>query len=166
MKIESQHVVSLTYDLYVKQEDGTEALVESATEEQPLTFLYGAGQMLPKFEENLSTLSTGDQYDFRLAAEDAYGKYDDEAVANLPKEMFKGTEIPEIGSIVPLQDNNGNHFQGQVVSIAEDSVIVDLNHPMAGQDLHFKGNILNVRPANPEELSHGHAHGPDGHHQH
>lgn len=166
MKIESQHVVSLTYDLYVKQEDGTEALVESATEEQPLTFLYGAGQMLPKFEENLSTLSTGDQYDFRLAAEDAYGQYDDEAVANLPKEMFKGTEIPEIGSIVPLQDNNGNHFQGQVVSIAEDSVIVDLNHPMAGQDLHFKGNILNVRPANPEELSHGHAHGPDGHHHH
>ena len=166
MKIEPQHVVSLTYDLYVKQEDGTEALVESATEEQPLTFLYGAGQMLPKFEENLSTLSTGDQYDFRLTAEDAYGQYDDEAVANLPKEMFKGTEIPEIGSVLPLQDNNGNHFQGQVVSVAEDSVIVDLNHPMAGQDLHFKGNIINVRPANPEELTHGHAHGPDGHHHH
>ena len=166
MKIEPQHVVSLTYDLYVKQEDGTEALVESATEEQPLTFLYGAGQMLPKFEENLSTLSTGDQYDFRLTAEDAYGQYDDEAVANLPKEMFQGTEIPEIGSTLPLQDNNGNHFQGQVVSIAEDSVIVDLNHPMAGQALHFKGNIINVRPATPEELSHGHAHGPDGHHHH
>lgn len=166
MKIEPQHVVSLTYDLYVKQEDGTEALVESATEEQPLTFLYGAGQMLPKFEENLSALSTGDKYDFRLAADDAYGNYDDEAVANLPKEMFKGTEIPEIGSVLPLQDNNGNHFQGQVVSIAEDSVIVDLNHPMAGQDLHFKGNIINVRPATPEELSHGHAHGPDGHHHH
>jgi FKBP-type peptidyl-prolyl cis-trans isomerase SlyD len=166
MKIEPQHVVSLTYDLYVKQEDDTEALVESATEEQPLTFLYGAGQMLPKFEENLSTLSTGDQYDFRLAADDAYGNYDDEAVANLPKDMFKGTEIPEIGSIVPLQDNNGNHFQGQVVSVAEDAVIVDLNHPMAGQELHFKGNIINVRPANPEELSHGHAHGADGHHHH
>jgi FKBP-type peptidyl-prolyl cis-trans isomerase SlyD len=166
MKIEPQHVVSLTYDLYVKQEDGTEALVESATEEQPLTFLYGAGQMLPKFEENLSTLSTGDQYDFRLTAEDAYGQYDNEAVTNLPKEMFQGTEIPEIGSTLPLQDNNGNHFQGQVVSIAEDSVIVDLNHPMAGQALHFKGNIINVRPATPEELSHGHAHGPDGHHHH
>ena len=166
MKIEPQHVVSLTYDLYVKQEDGTEALVESATEEQPLTFVYGAGQMLPKFEENLSDHSTGDQYDFRLTAEDAYGQYDDEAVANLPKDMFKGTEIPEIGSVLPLQDNNGNHFQGQVVSVAEDGVIVDLNHPMAGQDLHFKGNILNVRPATPEELSHGHAHGPDGHHHH
>src|ERR1700712_1199284 len=166
MKIEPQYVVSLTYDLYVKQEDGTEDLVESATQEQPLTFLYGAGQMLPKFEENLSDHSTGDQYDFRLTAEDAYGQYDDDAVANLPKEMFQGTEIPEIGSILPLQDNNGNHFQGQVVSVAEDSVIVDLNHPMAGQPLHFKGTIINVRPATPEELSHGHAHGADGHHGH
>ncbi|MDO3628288.1 peptidylprolyl isomerase [Mucilaginibacter sp. BT774] len=166
MKIKPQHVVSLTYDLYVKQDSGIEELVESATEEQPLVFLYGAGQMLPKFEENLNELSTGDPYEFRLSAEDAYGNYDDEAVASLPKEMFQGTDIPEIGSMLPLQDNHGNHFQGQVVSIAEDSVIVDLNHPMAGQELHFKGMIINVRPATPEELSHGHAHGPDGHHHH
>jgi len=166
MKINPQHVVSLTYDLYVDQENGSEVLQESATEEQPLTFLYGAGQMLPKFEENLAGLSTGDSYEFRLSAEDAYGNYDEEAIANLPKEMFNGTDIPEIGSIVPLQDNNGNRFQGQVVSVAEDAVIVDLNHPMAGQELHFKGNILNVRPATPEELSHGHAHGPEGHHHH
>ena len=166
MKIQPKHVVSLTYDLYVKEDNGTEGLVESATEEQPLTFLFGAGQMLPKFEENLSTLSTGDSYEFRLSAEDAYGIYDDEAVASLPKEMFQGTDIPEIGSMLPLQDNHGNHFQGQVVSIAEDSVIVDLNHPMAGQELHFKGKIVDVRPATSEELSHGHAHGPDGHHHH
>ncbi|SFS36771.1 FKBP-type peptidyl-prolyl cis-trans isomerase [Mucilaginibacter polytrichastri] len=165
MKIEPQHVVSLTYNLYVDQ-DGTENLVEKTTEEQPLTFLYGAGQMLPRFEENLSTLSTGDTFDFRLPAADAYGEYDDEAVANLPKEMFEGQDLPEIGSLLPLQDNQGNHFQGQVVSVVEDAVIVDLNHPMAGQELHFTGNVLNVRPATPEELSHGHAHGADGHHGH
>jgi FKBP-type peptidyl-prolyl cis-trans isomerase SlyD len=166
MKINPQHVVSLTYDLYINQEDGSEVLTESATQEQPLTFLYGAGQMLPKFEENLSALSTGDTYDFRLSAEDAYGNYDEEAVASLPLDMFKGADLPEVGSILPLQDNHGHRFQGQVVSVNEDSVIVDLNHPMAGQALHFKGNILNVRPATPEELSHGHAHGPDGHHAH
>jgi len=166
MKIEPQHVVSLTYDLYVNNDKGTEDLVESTTLEQPLTFLFGAGQMLPKFEENLDGLSTGDAYDFRLNAEDAYGEHDEEAVANLPKEMFQGQDLPEIGSILPLQDNQGHQFQGQVVSIAEDAVLVDLNHPMAGQALHFKGNIINVRPATPEELSHGHAHGPDGHHHH
>jgi FKBP-type peptidyl-prolyl cis-trans isomerase SlyD len=166
MKIEPQKVVSLTYDLYVEDENGKEGLVESATEEQPLTFLFGAGQMLPRFEENLSTLSTGDNYDFRLSAEDAYGNYDEEAVADLPLSMFANTDMPGIGSILPLQDNQGNRFQGKVVSIGEDSVIVDLNHPMAGQELHFNGKILNVRPATPEELSHGHAHGPDGHHHH
>lgn len=166
MKIEPQSVVALTYDLYVNQEDGTEALVESATSEQPLTFLFGGGQMLPRFEENLSALSTGDSYEFRLAAADAYGEYDESAVANLPKDMFSGTELPETGSILPLQDNQGNHFQAQVVSVVEDAVIVDLNHPMAGQELHFIGEILNVRPATPEELSHGHAHGADGHEGH
>ena len=165
MKIAPNHVVSLTYDLY-SPKDGTEALVESATQEQPLTFLFGVGQMLPKFEENLSTLSTGDNYDFTISAADGYGGHDENAVANLPKDMFNGADLPEIGSILPLQDNNGNRFQGQVVSIAEDSIIVDLNHPMAGQVLHFKGEILNVRPATPEELAHGHAHGPDGHHDH
>ena len=166
MKIQPQHVVSLTYDLYVKKEDGTEGLQESATQEQPLTFLFGAGQMLPRFEEHLSELSTGDAYDFKLSATDAYGEYDDEAVTNLPIEMFTGADMPEVGTVLPLQDNNGNRFQGQVVSIAEDAVIVDLNHPMAGQELHFKGEIINVRPATEEELSHGHAHGADGHHQH
>ncbi len=165
MKIQPNHVVSLTYDLYVDQ-DGAETLVESATQEQPLTFLYGAGQMLPRFEENLNDLSTGDNYDFKLSADDGYGQYDDEAVASLPMEMFQDQDMPEIGSILPLQDNHGNRFQGQVVSVAEDGVVVDLNHPMAGQELHFKGNILNVRPATPEELSHGHAHGPDGQHHH
>src|SRR3982751_928485 len=166
MKIAPNHVVSLTYDLYTDQ-NGTEALVESTTQEQPLTFLFGVGQMLPKFEENLSTLSTGDSYDFRISAADGYGEYDDKAVANLPLEMFKDApEPPKVGEILPLQDNNGNRFQGQVVSVTEDSIIVDLNHPMAGQELHFKGKILNVRPANADELSHGHAHGPDGHHNH
>src|SRR5215469_12739461 len=108
MKISPKHVVSLTYELYVPQEDGTEAFQESATEEQPLTFLFGEGQMLPKFEENLAGLSTGDTYEFNLEAEDAYGEYDEEAVANLPKDMFQGQDIPEIGSILPLQDNHGH----------------------------------------------------------
>jgi FKBP-type peptidyl-prolyl cis-trans isomerase SlyD len=164
MKIAPNHVVSLTYDLYTKKEDGTEGHVESATAAHPLVFLYGAGQMLPKFEENLSSLSAGDTYDFHLSAEDAYGNYDEEAVASLPKDMFKDVDMPGIGNVIPLQDNHGNRFQGQVISIAEDAVVVDLNHPMAGQELHFKGNILEVRPATEDELAHGHAHGPGGHH--
>ncbi|RRN77744.1 peptidylprolyl isomerase, partial [Pseudoxanthomonas sp. SGD-10] len=105
-------------------------------------------------------------YAFSLAAADAYGEYDEAAVANLPKEMFtqQGGGLPEVGAILPLQDNQGNQFQGRVVSIVEDAVLVDLNHPMAGHELHFNGTIQEVRPATEEELDHGHVHGPGGHH--
>lgn len=162
MKIENNQVVSLTYDLYVTEEDEKKH-VESATTEKPLVFLFGAGMMLPKFEEYLSGLTIGDDYSFSLNAGDAYGEYDEAAVANLPKEMFNEGGIPEIGSILPLQDNNGNQFQGRVVSVVEDAVLVDLNHPMAGHELHFNGTIQDIRPATEEELDHGHVHGEGGH---
>ncbi|MBD3748674.1 MAG: peptidylprolyl isomerase [Sphingobacteriales bacterium] len=161
MKIDNNHVVGVTYDLYVT-ENGEKKHVESATTENPLVFLYGVGMMLPKFEEHLSGLAVGDDYAFTLSAEDGYGEYDEAAVANLPKEMFGDQPLPEIGSILPLQDNNGNQFQGRVVSIVEDAVLVDLNHPMAGHELHFNGTIQEVRPATKEELEHGHVHGAGG----
>ena len=165
MKIQPNSVVALTYDLYTTN-DGEEVFVEKATEEQPLVFLYGVGMMLPKFEENLDGLSAGDSYDFHLAAADAYGEKDENAFAELSAEMFQGMDLPEVGSVLPLQDNHGNQFRARVTTVSESSVNVDLNHPMAGQSLHFKGQILNVREATPEELSHGHAHGADGHSGH
>ena len=165
MKIQPNSVVALTYDLYTTQ-NGEEVFVEKATEEQPLVFLYGVGMMLPKFEENLTGLGTGDAYDFHLTAADAYGLKDDNAVTELPSDMFQGMDVPEVGSVLPLQDNQGNQFRARVTGVSETGVQVDLNHPMAGQDLHFKGQILNVREATEEELSHGHAHGADGHSGH
>lgn len=162
MKIDNNHVVTLTYDLYVTEE-GAKKHVESATAEQPLVFLYGVGMMLPKFEEYLTGLTVGDTYSFSLSAEEGYGVYDEKAVAPLPKDMFGDQPLPEVGSILPLQDNNGGSFQGRVVSIVEDAVLVDLNHPMAGHELHFNGIIQEVRPASEEELEHGHVHGEGGH---
>ena len=122
--------------------------------------------MLPKFEQNLEGLSQGDMYDFELSAEDAYGVKDEGAVAELPTDMFIGTSLPAVDSILPLQDNEGNQFKARVTIVSDAVVSVDLNHPMAGQDLHFKGMILNVREATQEELAHGHAHGVDGHSGH
>ncbi|MFD1631960.1 FKBP-type peptidyl-prolyl cis-trans isomerase [Pseudopedobacter beijingensis] len=164
MKIDNKHVVSVTYDLYIS-EDGEKKHVESATIEQPLVFLYGVGMMLPKFEEHLKGLTIGDNYSFSLPAADAYGEFDEAAVVNLPKSMFESQGgLPEAGTVLPLQDNQGNQFQGRVVSIVEDAVLVDLNHPMAGHELHFNGTIQDVREATAEELDHGHVHGPGGHH--
>ncbi len=165
MKIQSNSVVALTYDLYTREND-EEIFVEKADEQNPLVFLFGVGMMLPKFEENLEGMSAGDTYDFRLAAEDAYGTKDDTAIAELPLDMFGEMEKPEVGAILPLQDNEGNQFRAKVKDISDSAVTVDLNHPMAGQDLHFIGKIISVREATSEELSHGHAHGVDGHEAH
>lgn len=162
MNIQPNSVVALTYDLYTKENDG-EVFVEKAEEQNPLVFLYGVGMMLPKFEENLQGLSAGDTYDFHLSAEDAYGVKDENAIAELPIDMFGEMEKPEIGSVLPLQDNDGNQFRAQVKAVSDAAVTVDLNHPMAGQDLHFIGKIISVREATAEELDHGHAHGADGH---
>lgn len=165
MNIQPNSVVALTYDLYTTK-DGEEVFVEQANQENPLVFLYGVGMMLPKFEENLNGLSAGDTYDFELAAIDAYGEKDENAIAELPVDMFKGMDLPQVDSVLPLQDNQGNQFRARVTEVSPEAVTVDLNHPMAGQDLHFRGTILNVREATAEELAHGHAHGVDGHSGH
>lgn len=165
MNIQPNSVVALTYDLYTNQ-DGEEVFVEKADEKDPLVFLCGVGMMLPKFEENLSGLVEGDAYDFKLDAADAYGEKDEAAVAELPIDMFKDMQKPEVNSLLPLQDNNGEEFRARVIEVTDEAVIVDLNHPMAGQNLHFIGKIIGVRIATEDELTHGHAHGIDGHSGH
>ncbi len=165
MIIEQESVVALTYDLYTGK-DNEEVFVEQASADNPLVFLYGVGMMLPKFEENLQGLNVGDKYDFKLSALDGYGEKDENAIAGLPIDMFKDGELPKPGAILPLQNDEGHQFQARVVEITEISVTVDLNHPMAGEDLHFKGEIISVRKATADELSHGHAHGADGHSGH
>lgn len=165
MTISPNHVVTLTYKLHTV-ENGTQTFIEEATESNPLDFLFGVGMMLPKFEENIAGLTAGDKTSFELAAADAYGEIDDKAIAQLPAEMFAEAGLPPVGEILPLQDNQGNQFRAKVTEVSPEAVVVDLNHPMAGQNLHFDIEILTVRPATEEELSHGHSHGPDGTHGH
>ncbi|EEI92638.1 FKBP-type peptidyl-prolyl cis-trans isomerase [Sphingobacterium spiritivorum] len=165
MAIATNNVVTLTYTLHTVK-NGEKTFVEQTSNENPLDFLYGVGMMLPKFEENIAGLNVGDKIDFELAPEDAYGEKDERAVAQLPADMFKETGLPPVGEVLPLQDNQGNQFRAVVVEVTPEAVVADLNHPMAGQTLHFEIEILSVRPATEEELSHGHSHGPDGTHSH
>jgi len=157
MKIESNKVVNAEYELYVDGENGELELMERATPEKPLNFIYGVGMMLPKFESNLTGLGTGDSFEFTLSNEDAYGPYDDDAVVELERAVFEvdgklDEEMVFEGGIVPLMDNEGNRLQAQVVSVTDTHVTVDLNHPLAGETLHFKGKVLDVRDATDEEL--------------
>ncbi|MNK03574.1 FKBP-type peptidyl-prolyl cis-trans isomerase SlyD [compost metagenome] len=166
MSIKPNTVVSLTYELHTTNEEGQQVFVEKTDKENPLVFLYGTGMMLPKFEEHLAGLNVGDSYGFELSAADGYGEIDPGAFADLPIDMFKEAGLPAVGDVIPLQDNQGNHFRAGVTAIHEDVVNVDLNHPMAGKDLIFAGEILAVREATQDELAHGHAHGADGHSGH
>ena len=166
MTIDNNHAVTLKYVLKTDDANGKKVLVEETTDENPLSFIYGAGMMIPKFEEQIKGLKTGDKTSFTILPEDGYGELNPEAVVQLPIDMFEGQELPPVGAILPLSDNQGNNFQAFVVEVTPEAVIADLNHPMAGKSLHFEVEILNNREATAEELSHGHTHGIDGHSGH
>ena len=159
MKITTSKLVSAEYELFVDGEvEGELELMEKATAEQPLSFIYGMGMMLPKFEENLFGLQVGDSFDFTIDMEDAYGDYDDESVLDLDRAIFEvdgklDEEVIFVDNVVPLMDNEGNRVNAQVVEITDTHVKVDLNHPLAGETLNFKGTILEVREATEQELA-------------
>lgn len=166
MSIQKNHVVSLHYRL---TEDSVEGeFLEETYGSEPLSFIFGVGMMLPSFEENLESKSLGDQFAFTLEPENAYGLYDEQAVVDIPIGSF-ADENGEIdrsklleGAPLTMHDNEGRTFRGVVTEPKIDSIVVDFNHPMSGRTLHFKGEILEVRPATPSELDHGHVH-PGGH---
>ena len=162
MQIEKDKVVSVHYRLEV----GGEKIDESG--EQPLVYLHGHGMMIPGFEKNLESLKKGDKYDFTLEPKDGYGEYNEQAVANLDKSIFliDGSMSPEIfvGAQVRMRNEEGHPLVGVVQAIEDEHVTMDFNHMLAGKSLHFTGHIDDLRDATSEEISHGHVHGPGGHH--
>ena len=162
MTIENNHVVSVNYSLHTIEANGEKVFVEQSNAQEPLNFLYGVGMMIPKFEAELQGLQAGDKKSFVISPEEGYGPRVEEAIAQLPLDMFKESGLPPVGAVLPLTDNTGNQFRATVVEVTDEVVIADLNPPMAGKTLEFDVEILNVRPATEEELSHGHAHGADG----
>lgn len=158
-------VISINYNLHKDTADGE--MIESTEGKQPLVFLSGLGQMIPEFEANVAELNSGDTFSFGIKSENAYGKRTDEAIIELPQDMFmkEGKLVEEvvIGNVLPLQDQNGQVHPAKIVSVNEKTITADVNHPLADQDLHFTGNVVEVRDATKEELDHGHVHGPGGH---
>lgn len=162
MTVDNNHVVALSYTLHTIEGNGEKVFVEETNGENPLTFLYGVGMMIPKFENEIKGLTAGDKKSFTISPAEAYGERQDDAIAQLPVDMFQESGMPPVGAILPLSDNQGNNFQAVVVEVTPEMVVADLNHPMAGKTLNFDVEILNTRPATEQELSHGHAHGVDG----
>lgn len=170
MTIDDKKVVSLSFRLSLNNYDAD--IVEEASAEEPFTFLYGAGSMIPEFEAKLRGLGKGEAYKFMLTSDQAYGAYEDEMVVKLDKSIFvdsEGNLLKEElveDNYIPMRDQEGNVMNGKVVRVSETKVTLDFNHPLADSDLYFSGQVLDVRDATEQEISHNHVHGAHGHHHH
>ncbi|WMJ73788.1 peptidylprolyl isomerase [Cytophagaceae bacterium ABcell3] len=167
MKITRDKVVAIDYELKVKSEGGGLELVEKTEGQEPMVFLFGQSGLPEKFEENLDGKQEGDAFEFSLTSNEAYGDIDENAIVKFPSNVFAqdgvvDTETFKPGAIIPMSDPDGNVLRGRVLEVTPTEVEMDFNHPLAGYDLHFEGNVKEVREATEEELSHGHAHGPGG----
>jgi FKBP-type peptidyl-prolyl cis-trans isomerase SlyD len=120
-------------------------------------FIFGTNSLVPGFERNIENLKTGDHFAFLLACEEAYGPAHEEAVVEIPISAFivDGEIDHDLlfeGNAIPMTDSNGNRLNGIVVEIKGDTVVMDFNHPLAGDDLFFSGKVVDVREATSEEL--------------
>ena len=160
MQIIKDTVVTLTYELL----DADGELIESS--EAPVEYLHGGYDgIFPRVEQALSGKSIGERCEVRLEPEDAFGDYDAELVRMESRDKFPGNL--EVGMRFEGHgEDSGEMMIYTVTDIAEDKVVVDGNHPLAGQTVHFTCMVTGVRAATSEELAHGHVHGEGGHHHH
>lgn len=165
MEIAKNTVVTINYKLQESDTDGE--IIQEVKDEEPFAFLFGHDQVLPPFETNLVGKTKGTAFEFGIKSEDGYGPRDEQAVADLPINIFmkddKLMDYVQLGSYLPMNDQDGNQLQGLVLEINDETLKMDFNHPMAGLDLFFSGEVIDVREATAEELDHGHVHGPGGH---
>lgn len=157
MENQPKKYIAVAYDLYTDNSKGIHELVEQAPAEHPFQFISGMGAALDSFEEKMLGLNEGDTFDFTLEVDDAYGPYEQAHVLSLDKSIFspnghfdKENIFP--GNVIPLMNEDGNRFQGLILEVKEDKVVVDLNHPLAGKKLHFKGSVVTSRPATDDEI--------------
>ena len=149
--------LEIAYELFVPNEEGNWDLVEKTSKGNPFQFITGLGFALPAFEKQVISLKDGDTFDFIIPVEDAYGEYTDEHVIELPKDIFcvngkfDETRIYP-GNVIPLANADGNRFDGIVQEVRDNVVVMDLNHPLAGKELHFRGSVLTSRVATANEL--------------
>jgi len=139
---------------------------DSSEGRDPLTFIVGHGQMIPGFEEEIQGAKIGDKRTFTLTPDKAYGERQEEAMMKIPREEFSALEEEaklEVGMTLVAQMQHGP-APFTVTELTDEEVTADFNHKLAGESLTFEVEIIELRDADAEELSHGHVHGPNGHH--
>jgi len=167
MKVEANKVVKIIYELEIGDENDREML-EIVEEDEPMVFIQGMSGLPEAFEVQINGLQAGDEFKFSVDASEGYGDPEPEAIIDFPIENFKieDGEIPEgmleIGNMIPFSNEDENKMNGRIIEVTEETVILDFNHPLAGQNMHFTGKVLAVRDATKDEIAHGHVHGEGG----
>jgi FKBP-type peptidyl-prolyl cis-trans isomerase SlyD len=157
MQITKNKVAAIHYTL--KDNGGT--IIDSSEGREPLSYLHGAGNLIMGMEEGLEGKAKGDKFNLKISPEKGYGEKDENLIQQVPRSAFGDQEIK------PGMRFSTN--QGGVVTVTTvglETITVDGNHPLAGVELNFAVEVMEVRSATTEEITHGHVHGPDGHHHH
>lgn len=162
MALMTNKVITINYTL--KDTEGN--LLDSTDNGGPFSFITGNMQVLPGLEEALVSMIIGSKKNIKLAAADAYGEYDENAIQKVNRSLFPEEAELETGMTYFAHSPEGQHIQFVITKIENEDITVNFNHPLAGKNLEFDVELLDVRDATPEEISHGHVHGPGGHHHH
>ncbi|MCA9407833.1 MAG: peptidylprolyl isomerase [Candidatus Omnitrophica bacterium] len=158
MKIENNKVVSIHYTL--KNDQGE--VLDTSNGNNPLGYIQGIGNIIPGLEKALEGKIVGDKVNAVIPPEEAYGKKDERLIQPVPISQFPKKEEVQVGVQFQMQSPQGVRI-ATVAKVEGENVVLDLNHPLADVTLHFDVEIVEVRDATEEELSHGHVHGPHGH---
>lgn len=161
MRISDRHVVSFHYTLSNPEGE----VMETSRDGEPSLYLHGADNLLPGLEEAMSGREAGEQFQVTLPPEQAYGQRREGLIQRVPAKYLKHAGRLRPGQVVKLNTGQGVRTV-TVLKVGKFNVDVDLNHPLCGWTLVFDVEILDVRAATPDELAHGHAHGPGGHEHH
>lgn len=157
MKIGKDTIAEIIYTLRADDAEGD--MLEEVNESEPMQVLFGHEVMLEVLEEKLQGLQAGDDFEFIISEEQGYGAYDEEKVITVPEvellsETPEGQEVAQFneGDSIPVKDMDGMEYEAMVLEKKDGKVTLDFNHPLAGETLHFKGKVLNVRKATQEEI--------------
>ena len=153
MKVNDGQVVSMHYTLHVDDQ-----VADSSEGGEPLVFIQGQGHIIPGLEQALYDLKVGDTKQLVVAAADGYGEVDAEAFMQVPREAFPPDVPLKIGTEMELRDQSDHPVYARIEQISEKDIRLNMNHPLAGKELHFSVKIAGLRPATDEEISHGHVH--------
>ncbi len=149
-------VVRLDYTLTLSNGE----VYDSSADSGPLEYLQGHGQLIAGLEEALYDMAVGDEKDVVVTPDVGYGEYDPDGVQSIPRDIFPPEMELEPGMSIDLYDEDADEeLEASIEEVDEDTVMVNFNHPLAGETLSFHVRIEGIRPATPEELEHGHAHG-------